>query len=381
MDDATVVALGEAVHTSGGFYQAKHRLIRQLVEVQGFRVVAFESPRTMAETVAGYVSGGQGDATTAVTEGLFPVWASQSVLDLVTWLRAYNEDNPDDPVAFFGFDTQQPWDDGLYLMAFNQLVLPAQMDELNGGIAQCNGATYASEAEYDADPNARDIDEESHAACNEGLDAVLAAYTANEADILSLSSPSDLAWARMSVDSLRSYDEAVFQNAFENDVAAANAARDVGMAAVFQAMMEQRHPGQKAVIWAHNWHISQAHDEVAQGSLPFTTSMGTLLRQEMGDDYRAIGLAAYQISTNWPDQVGVGPLDPPTAEDNVQVMLHGLERDLLLVDLEATEFFEQDVIYEFGSMSAWYIEFIVPLQQYTALVYLDDSPMMDALMW
>jgi hypothetical protein len=109
--------------------------------------------------------------------------------------------------------------------------------------------------------------------------------------------------------------------------------------------------------------------------------MGTLLRQEMGDDYRAIGLVGYEISTNWPDAIGVGALDPPTAEDNVQVMLHELERDLLLVDLEATDFFEPDVVYEFGAMSSWYIGFIVPVQQYAGLVYLDESPMMDALMW
>src|SRR5690349_13996770 len=41
--DATVVALGESTHTSAGYYQAKSRLIRYMVEELGFRVVFLES--------------------------------------------------------------------------------------------------------------------------------------------------------------------------------------------------------------------------------------------------------------------------------------------------------------------------------------------------
>ena len=40
---ATVVGLGEAWHTSGGFYEMKHRIFRDLVENMGFRAFAIES--------------------------------------------------------------------------------------------------------------------------------------------------------------------------------------------------------------------------------------------------------------------------------------------------------------------------------------------------
>ncbi|HSF42349.1 MAG TPA: erythromycin esterase family protein, partial [Thermoanaerobaculia bacterium] len=49
---ATVVGLGETIHTSGGYYRMKHRAFRFLVEKMGFRVFAFESPWENAEKVA-----------------------------------------------------------------------------------------------------------------------------------------------------------------------------------------------------------------------------------------------------------------------------------------------------------------------------------------
>src|SRR5215218_5709171 len=40
--NASVVALGETYHTTGGIYVLKHRIFRYLVEKMGFRVFAME---------------------------------------------------------------------------------------------------------------------------------------------------------------------------------------------------------------------------------------------------------------------------------------------------------------------------------------------------
>jgi hypothetical protein len=52
---ATVVGLGEAWHTSGGFYRMKHRIFRDLVETLGFRVFAIESHWASGEKANRYV--------------------------------------------------------------------------------------------------------------------------------------------------------------------------------------------------------------------------------------------------------------------------------------------------------------------------------------
>ncbi len=83
--DAEVVALGESAHTSGGYYRAKHRLFRFLVEELGFRAFTFESPWTDAELVKHYVETCEGSAADAVIGGLFDIWASRSVVEMLEW--------------------------------------------------------------------------------------------------------------------------------------------------------------------------------------------------------------------------------------------------------------------------------------------------------
>lgn len=108
---ASVVALGESVHTTRGYSEVKDRIFRYLVTELGFRVFAFESPRTAARRVGRYVDSCEGDAYSAITQGLFGVWANRSVLELVEWMCAWNRSHPNDSVRFVGFDIQQPWDD------------------------------------------------------------------------------------------------------------------------------------------------------------------------------------------------------------------------------------------------------------------------------
>jgi erythromycin esterase len=103
--DANVVALGESIHTSGGYHQVNFRVIRYLVERMGYRVLAMETPRLEAQPAVDYVATGKGDAFGALGS-LFTIYNSDAMKELFEWLRQYNLDHPSDPVAFFGFDIQ-----------------------------------------------------------------------------------------------------------------------------------------------------------------------------------------------------------------------------------------------------------------------------------
>jgi hypothetical protein len=70
--DASWVALGESVHTSGGLYRAKVDAFYYLVEEQGFRAFGFESPWYDARSAQRYVETCEGTPETAI-KGLFPV--------------------------------------------------------------------------------------------------------------------------------------------------------------------------------------------------------------------------------------------------------------------------------------------------------------------
>ena len=69
---ASVVGLGESIHTSGGYYQMKHRVFRYLVERGGFRVLAIESPWSTPP------SGPRGSSRAATARPTWPPAASST---------------------------------------------------------------------------------------------------------------------------------------------------------------------------------------------------------------------------------------------------------------------------------------------------------------
>jgi erythromycin esterase-like protein len=139
-------------------------------------------------------------------------------------------------------------------------------------------------------------------------------------------------------------------------------------------------------LWAHNLHVAERHDEIV-GSYNYggtARSLGTFLRERRGDGYRALGILAYDTSINWPG-IQVGPLPLPTGVDAVEVLLHGLGRPFLLVDLAfggaADPFLTPGTLYRMHSGSPEYPDRLEPARQFHGLIYLDVSPGMEAVFW
>lgn len=100
---AKLVGLGEATHGSKEFFQIKHRLIRFLVEKMGFDTVVMECPKERAKSIDEYIKT-DGKSRNEVLNGLtYEVWRTQEVLDLINWLREFNEKS-DRKVSFYGCD-------------------------------------------------------------------------------------------------------------------------------------------------------------------------------------------------------------------------------------------------------------------------------------
>lgn len=368
LGEATLVGLGESGHTSEGYYAAKARLFRFLVEEMGFRALAIESPWDAARAVGEHVADGTGNATAAITSGLFGVWASQSMLELVEWMRAWNVAHPDDPVAFFGFDIQQPEVDAPAVEAFVEEWLPDQAVALLAGIATCAGTGPST------------CDEGDFTACLAGVDAVRAAIEEREAEIVAASSQEVYELGLIHVVGMRAWEGQLYYVSCGDALSMylGFEARDEGMAYVLLALVELYHPEQKVAVWAHNGHLMMRFDEWA-GFL----MMGVLLREQLGDAYAPIGLVGYSVSLNWPG-VYVGEYPPPTGDDTIEVMLHHLCREALLVDLAfpdaAAPFFTPGETYGITETLAGTYPG-VPADQFRALVFLDESPPMDALSW
>lgn len=110
--DARVVGLGEATHGTREHFQMKHRLLEFLATKMGFTVFAIEASMPESYRVDRYVSGGTGDPAALVGGMYFWTWNTEEVLDMVKWMRAFNEREAaaksGKHVRFAGFDMQMP---------------------------------------------------------------------------------------------------------------------------------------------------------------------------------------------------------------------------------------------------------------------------------
>lgn len=107
VDGSQIVALGEATHGSREFFQLKHRLIEFLATQRAFTVFAIEANMPEAWRMNDFVLHGHGDPKELLKGMYFWTWNTQEVLDLVLWMREFNQSSQG-RIEFMGFDMQNP---------------------------------------------------------------------------------------------------------------------------------------------------------------------------------------------------------------------------------------------------------------------------------
>ena len=278
--DARVIALGESTHGTSEFFRIKHRVLEALVREHGVRVFAIEDQQLAMERINAYVRGGPGTVEDAMRV-LFQVWSTIEVRDLIEWMRAYNDEHPADPVAFVGFDLQIPTAPIDSLLSFAQRVEPTlapTLDHLLGDFREAWRQT-----QY---PQFIVADSVKH----RWADGAEAAWRLVQAR--------RLAWLRSAATAA---DSAEVEWAIQNARVAAQsgrqsfmdfAQRDSSMAENIRWHLDRLGPGTRAVVWAHDQHISKGGAATDEGNY-FVSSMGRFLREAYGDDYRVLGIMAY----------------------------------------------------------------------------------------
>ncbi|CAL9606939.1 hypothetical protein SUDANB121_05568 [Nocardiopsis dassonvillei] len=96
---AEVVAVGTAARGTREQAVAAHRIVRLLVEEEGFRSVALEGDDPARLGLDAYIATGEGDPRSLLA-GARPFLRTAEVLGLVLWMREYNLRHPRDPVRF-----------------------------------------------------------------------------------------------------------------------------------------------------------------------------------------------------------------------------------------------------------------------------------------
>lgn len=378
---SSIVGLGESHHTSGGFYQAKFRLIKYLVEIKGFRAVFIESPWIQAQRVSYYVDTCSGSPEQAI-KGLFSVWQAENVVSMLKWICSFNQKHPDDKVVFFGVDIQQPWDDVPALRSKLDHLIPEQSDNLVSSLSTCAGVGYASSAAWHVSNKYKAIRNgtyeqlsEDNASCKKALDAI-------DQKLLAVPFSSDVNWASVSSIGLRAYNDQMFNYAMKIKTGLTiynqYAARDRGMALVFQKMRELLAPKKKIALWAHNVHISLA-GSFWDGST--FKSLGYNLREMYGAEYFPIGIVGYNVEINWPQS---NKPRPASDSSYLDFLLHQQQEPFLLINMMDNALIKPENIYNWGS-EYWIGQLKVPgakgipSQNFKAMLFLENSTGMVAI--
>jgi erythromycin esterase len=369
--DRRVVGLGESVHTSTGYYQMKARVFRYLVEVLGFRALAFETEWALARTATNYVASCKGSSREA-TKSLLFVWQDAAVKDLLSWMCGWNQTHPEDPLSFWGFDTQQPYGDVAELRAFFGAAAPADASDVLAGIASCNGGDSTTQAEYASSGDGKLVTAsapyptERHATCVASLDALDAYLARREAALVQATSRERWSFAKIASRSLRAWENQAYAGTRQTDDM--YAARDAGMADTLLALRELEFPNARVMIWAHNLHlaIDQFTTKPAFSTAPM---MGTHLSERLGADYVPIALIGYDVKINWPGYPQAGL---PSASTSLEVMLHGLGGEYAFVPLRG-----DDARYLADGQRVKMVEREqVPSEHFAGVIFLDQSPAM-----
>ncbi|HEX2208516.1 MAG TPA: erythromycin esterase family protein [Longimicrobium sp.] len=274
---ARIVALGESTHGTREFFQVKHRLLEYLVRVHGFRVFALEANQLAVERTNRYVQGGPGTAAEALRP-LFGVWNTEEMLALVEWARGWNAAHPDRAVRFVGYDMQDHRTPADSLRAFLERAEPAYLPRLDTLTRE-----YRAERSY-ATPHVADSTRARWSAQAETLWTEISgrrgawlAGARTRADTVAAE------WAAQNANLLR--------QAARFNVHLSSPERDSVVAANLDWALATLAPGARAVVWAHDVHVSKGGDP--ERSFNQGQQMGAFLRRTHGDGYRAFSLLTY----------------------------------------------------------------------------------------
>lgn len=364
VSSAKVVGLGESVHTSGGYYQAKERLIRYLVEEKGFRVFGMETPWVNAFSTSAYVQSCEGDAATA-TKGVFRVFGDIATKDLFSWLCKFNRSHPQDPVVFFGYDIQEVETFTLILQALKEFSLD-DSNKLETSLRQCAGFGYESTAKFWDSDSAKaimsgksPIPSDQTKICTSVLADIgrLAARLPAHASSYQRFSLERAAFSASSF-------QILLHNSSHGKFSEASLLRDEAMAANFFAFHKWLGTNKQAINWAHNYHLAQSLVPQPDGTL--AKAMGVYFKEKYADEYMPFALSGYRVLINWPwtsVKYSEYPENPATLESG----LHGSSYKHAFVDfkgswlLPSVPYFLRD-----GDR-------VVPLDYYRGMFFLDES--------
>lgn len=333
---STIVALGESIHTNGTYHKANARAARYLIEKEGFRELALETPWQWASVLSDYTRDCSNNARPL--EGLkriFPQFASMELSALYEWVRDFNCRHPQDQVRVYGFDVQQ--------IAFTPTESRHDEASLDTFVSDHVPSLVPRIADLrlcgPKDPSDRTTapkNDEELSKCHAFLSDLRPFIRAGNPDAFKL---------RASIIALH-YSAGSARHRSDEDSAVGNAWRDEGMAKMIQYL---KSPSTRTVVIAHNGHVFH-EGEIA---IPFATkTMGSFLDDIYGRQYRVVACESFKVTkAGWwrnGDQGGEDVYQP--SSDSFEGRMNSLNRGVVLLNAKTNSIFASGIQIEINGM-------------------------------
>jgi erythromycin esterase len=266
-----IVSVGEATYGIHEFFELKRRTLEFLVTGMGFTVLGIEAnwPETLA--VNEYVLDGRGDAAEALKGLRAWAWSTREALDLIQWMRRYNEDPAHvRKVKFLGFDMQSAHTAVGNLVAYLRKTDPEYAAAFERILEDLS--TPEREAHY------RQLPGHERRLVAGDMDELVQHFDRHKTKFVARAPEAEWAQARQHAEIVRQFTHL-------DDPGS----RDRFMTANVKWILDQEPPGTKIMLWAHDGHVQT---DTNGGFEP----MGMHLRRMYCDAMVAIGFAFNQGS-------------------------------------------------------------------------------------
>ena len=301
--DVKLVGLGEASHGASQYQQMKKEVFQALVEHNGCRTFVIEGDFGGALKVDAYINGEPGQVKDVVREIQFGIYRTEEMVDLVEWMKKYNQSAQEgQKLHFYGMDMQRVDNSKEYLFRVLD-AFPSLFQEYITEISKITNDNRFSHSKGELQN------------INSTLIELIEQMDIHENDIVSVYDKKQFDFAKECANAMHDYCEILIANDTQY-----NRLRDESMYNRIQWIMQQ---GDGSVVFmnGHNGHIGKT-------SVAGYECLGKLLNENMGNAYFAIGTDAGEYVAIMGESGSgkttllniLATLDKPTAGE---VMLNG----------------------------------------------------------
>ncbi|KAB2336725.1 erythromycin esterase family protein [Cytobacillus depressus] len=379
------VLLGESSHGTSEYYQIRAELTKRLIVDKGFTFIAVEGDWPACQRVNEYIKGWDRKSANAreVLKAFnrWPtwMWANEEIIDLIEWLKEYNQNQPrEKKVGFYGIDIYSLWESLDEIIKYLEETNSPDIEAAREAIA-CFEPFHRQAEKYGV--SAAFYGEDCHDEVVKLLTDVSLKrniYLDNEESGLNLEVNALIA----------ANAENYYRTMIVNDAESWNI-RDRHMVEVLNRIMSFFSNQAKGIIWEHNTHVGDARatDMANEGIV----NVGQLLREQEGNEnLTIIGFGTHRGSVIAADSWGNNfkqMMTPPAQAGSWEDLMHkaGSKDKILIFTDENRVMFNETIghraigvvyspMYEHGNYVPSRIS-----ERYDAFVYINNTNALNPL--